>query len=229
MSAFPFDVVVFDLDGTLADTAADIAAAINHALGTVGRPPLPVEQVRGLIGEGARELLRKCMATSGDASEELLDRAFPHQLDFYAANVCNGTIAYAEAEAAMDELAALGVRLAICTNKPERITHLLIEALGWEQRFAAIVGGDSLPARKPDPAPLLEAVARAGGGRAVYVGDSIVDARTARAAGIPFVAVGFGFADRPVEQLGADVVIHKFGELVPALTRMGRTRLDIPA
>ncbi len=218
MSAFPFDVVVFDLDGTLADTAADIAAAVNHALASVGRPALRVDEVRGLVGEGARELLRKCLERTGGAPEALLDEAFPRQLDYYAANACRGTAPYAGAEAAMDDLAARGVALAICTNKPERITHLLIAALGWQDRFAAVIGGDTLERRKPDPAPLLEAVARAGGGRAAYVGDSIFDAETAKAAGIPFVAATFGFGPAPAP--GSGVALDAFDELVPALTRM---------
>ncbi len=117
----------------------------------------------------------------------------------------------------MDELAARGVKLAICTNKPERLTHLLVDALGWTGRFAAVVGGDTLAVRKPDPAPLHEAIARAGGGRAAFVGDSITDAETAKAAGLPFVAVSFGFSDRPVAELGADAVIDSYAELIPAL------------
>jgi phosphoglycolate phosphatase len=112
------------------------------------------------------------------------------------------------------------VRLAICTNKPERLSRALVDALGWRGRFAAIVGGDTLPLRKPDPAPLREAIARAGGGRAAFVGDSIIDAETARAAAIPFVAVSFGFADRPADQLGADAVIDSFADLLPALERL---------
>jgi len=218
MSAFPFDVVVFDLDGTLADTAPDIAAAVNHALDSVGRPALSLDEVRARVGEGARELLRKCLDATGGADEALLDEAFPRQLDFYAANVCHGTAPYAGAEAAMDDLAARGIALAICTNKPERITHLLIEALGWQDRFAAVIGGDTLERRKPDPAPLLEAVARAGGGRAAYVGDSIFDAETAKAAGIPFVAVTFGFG--PAPQDNVDAFIRDYARLIGALQGM---------
>src|SRR6185503_9278672 len=127
---------------------------------------------------------------------------------------------YPGLEPAMDELAERNVRLAICTNKPERLTHLLIDALGWSGRFAAIVGADTLPVRKPDPRPLHEAIARAGGGRAAFVGDSITDADTARAAGVPFVAVSFGFSDRPVEQLGADAVIDSYADLVGVLERL---------
>src|SRR5436190_13784835 len=196
MTDFPYDVVAFDLDGTLADTAADLAAALNHSLAALGRPIVPPGSVRHLVGHGAKALLRKGLAASGDADEALVEQAYPIYLEHYAANICVGTERYPAVEEAMDTLAARGVRLAICTNKPERLTHRLVEALGWDDRFAAIVGADTLPVRKPDPLPLLEAVARAGGGRAAFVGDSITDAHTARAAGLPFVAVSFGFSDR---------------------------------
>jgi len=216
MAGFPFDVVAFDLDGTLADTAPDLAAALNHTLGALGRPGVDPDSVRHLVGHGARALLRRAL---GD--EELVEQGLPLYLDFYAANICVGTRCYPALEPAMDELAARGVKLAICTNKPERLTHLLVDALGWSGRFAAIVGADTLPVRKPDPLPLLEAIARAGGGRAAFVGDSITDAETARAAGVPFVAVSFGFSDRPVEALGADAVIDDYSELIEALERLG--------
>jgi phosphoglycolate phosphatase len=222
MTAFPFDAVAFDLDGTLADTAPDLAAALNHALTALGRKAVPVESVRHLIGHGARALLRRGLAATGEASEDLVEQGFPIFIDYYAANICAGTRAYPELEAALDALAARGVALAICTNKQEDLTRLLIGALGWRDRFQAMVGGDTLPVRKPDPAPLHEAIARAGGGRAVFVGDSITDADTAKAAGLPFVAVSFGFSDRPVEQLGADAVIDGYAELVSALERLVR-------
>jgi phosphoglycolate phosphatase len=217
MASFPFDILAFDLDGTLADTAPDIAAALNLMLGDLGRPALDPETIRGLIGDGARNLVRKALAAGGEAPDALVDRGFPAYLDHYRANVCVGTALYPGVEQAMDDLAALGARLAICTNKPEDMARRLVAALGWTGRFAAIVGADTLPFRKPDPRPLREAIARAGGGRAAFVGDSIVDAETARAADIPFVAVGFGFRDRPVEQLGADAVIDRYDDLIPAL------------
>lgn len=217
MPPFPFDIVAFDLDGTLADTLPDIAAALNHALDALGRPRLAPEAVRPLIGGGARTLLKKAL---GDAGEACIERAYPIYLDHYAAHICVGTRPYPGVEAALDALAAQGARLAICTNKADRLTRLLIEALGWTARFAAIVGAGVLPARKPDPRPLTEAIARAGGGRAVLVGDSIIDAETARAARLPFVAVSFGFADRPIEALGADAVIDDYAQLIPALMRI---------
>jgi phosphoglycolate phosphatase len=220
MKPLPFDVVAFDLDGTLADTAPDLAASLNHALEALDRPPVPPEDVRHLVGHGARALLRKGLATSGDASEALVEQGFPHFIDYYAANICNGTAAYPAAEDAMDEIRRRGAALALCTNKPERLTHLLLDALGWQDRFDSIVGGDTFAVRKPDPLPLREAIARAGGGRAAFVGDSIVDAETARAARLRFVAVSFGFSDRPVAELGADAVIDTFGELTAVLERL---------
>ena len=217
MPAFPFDIVAFDLDGTLADTAPDIAGGINRMLADFGRGPLTEEMIRPMIGDGARSLLRRIMEATGGSTEELLDEAHPRYLDHYAAHVCDGTQPYPHIEEAMDDLAALGARLAVCTNKSTRMTRLLLDALGWTDRFAAIVCGDTLPVFKPDPATLRETIRLAGGGRTVLVGDSMIDAGTARAAGTPFVAVSFGFRDRPVEALGADAVIDHYRELIPAL------------
>lgn len=219
MDRFPFDVVVFDLDGTLADTAPDLAVALDHTLAALGRPPVPPPSVRHLIGHGGRALLRRGLAASGEAPEELVELGYPIFLEHYAAHICDGTRPFPGIGQALDDIEKRGAALAVCTNKSEALTMKLLAALGWRDRFAALVGGDTLPVRKPDPAPLLEAIARAGGGRAVLVGDSIVDAETARAAGVPFVAVGFGFSDRPVEALGADAVIQDYGELMDTLRR----------
>ncbi|HEX9954598.1 MAG TPA: phosphoglycolate phosphatase [Allosphingosinicella sp.] len=220
MTPLPFRTIAFDLDGTLADTSPDIAAAVNRVLGHFGRAAIPAEAIRGLIGDGAKSLLRKALSVSGDAPDALVDEAYPLYLDFYAADICRGTHPYPGVEAALDALSTQGIALALCTNKPERLTALLTEALGWQGRFAASVSGDSLPTRKPDPAMLHEAIARAGGGPAAYVGDSMVDAETARAAGVPFVAVSFGFSDRPATAFGADGVIDHFDALGGALAHL---------
>ncbi len=220
MAGFPFDVVAFDLDGTLADTASDLAAALNHALVELGRPPIAADRVRHLIGHGGKALLRKGLAATGDAPETLVEEGYRLLLDFYADHLCVGTSIYPGLEAALAALDARGVRLAICTNKNERLSRKLVESLGLGGRFASIVGSDTVGVRKPDPLPLVEAIARAGGGRAALVGDSIIDADTAKAARLPFVAVSFGFSDRPVEQLGADAVIQRYGELVETLERL---------
>ena len=215
-----FKTVVFDLDGTLADTAPDLTAALNHALGMLGRPPVPAEDVRHMVGHGARALLQKGLAATGAVSEALIEQGFPIFLAHYEAHIADLTRPFPGVEQALAALEADGVTLAICTNKLESLTHRFIAAIGWEGRFAAIVGGDTLSVRKPDPAPLLEAIARAGGGPAAFVGDSITDTDTARAAAIPCVALSFGFADRPADQLGADRVIDHWDELISALATL---------
>jgi phosphoglycolate phosphatase len=220
MPAFPFDVVVFDLDGTLADTAPDLAASLNHSLNALGRPSIAPEAVRGLIGHGARALLRKGLLATGGVSEALMDDGFAIFLDHYRAHIAVGSRPYPGVETALDRLAADGVALAVCTNKLESLTLSLLDAFDWSGRFDAVVGGDTMSVGKPDPAPLHEASARAGGGRAALVGDSITDAETARAARVPFVAVSFGFSDRPVDQLGADAVIDDYEALIPILRRL---------
>lgn len=220
MSRIRFDCVVFDLDGTLADTAPDLTAALNHALSALGRPEVPAESVRHMVGHGARALLAKGLAASGEAPPELIDAGFPIFLDHYEANIAAGTYPYPGVEQALDALAADGVRLAICTNKLESLARQLVDALGWTGRFRAVIGGDTLTQRKPDPAPILAAVMRAGGTEPVFVGDSISDTEGARNAGMPCVALSFGFSDRPATELGADAVIDHWDELIPALIRL---------
>lgn len=214
----PFDTVAFDLDGTLADTAPDIALALNHALVAIGRASIEPAVVRRMIGDGARNLIRRALAATGGGDAALVEQVYPSYVGFYAEHPCQATRPFPGVEAALDELAALGVRLAICTNKPERVSRALLDALDWSDRFAALVGGDTLPVRKPDPAPLLQALS--GAERAAFVGDSEIDAETARAAGLPFVAVSFGYSSVAAIKLGADAVIDSFEELLPALERL---------
>lgn len=216
--------VVFDLDGTLVDTAPDLCAAMNHALRQLGRPVVPAEIARDMAGQGARKLIEKGLKVSGDAPPELVEAGLPHFLSFYADHIADESRIFPGVEAALDTLAAAGCRLAICTNKPVALSNALIAALGWDGRFVANLGFDSVPSPKPDPAHLFATIAAAGGDPATtaYVGDSITDTLTARAAGVPVVAVSFGFSDRPVIELGADVIIDHYDELVPALGRLCR-------
>jgi len=225
-TALPFDLVVFDLDGTLVDTGPDLTASLNHALGRLGRQTVTEAAVRDMVGLGAAKLLERGLDATGGGTPELVAEGLDSFLSYYAANICVHSRPFAGVEAAMDRLADMGVRLAICTNKPEALSRALVDALGWTGRFAANIGGDTLAVRKPDPAHVHEAVQRGGGGRAAFVGDSIVDVTAARAAGVPVVTVGFGFADRPADQLGGDVLIHHYDELLPALASLVRRGSD---
>lgn len=209
-----FEVVAFDLDGTLADTSADLADALNHALESLGRPRLPLDQIILMVGHGTRALMRKGLAATGGGEDGLLEAGLAKLIGYYENNICRHTIAYEGAAEALDALRAANICTAICTNKPERLATMLVHALGWDGKFDAIIGGDTLAVAKPDAAPLLEAIQRCGGGRALYVGDSITDADTARAARVPFVAVSFGFRDRQVKELGADAIVDSFKDFI---------------
>jgi phosphoglycolate phosphatase len=220
MPAIRFQTVSFDLDGTLVDTAPDLTDGLNHALAHLGRPPVPDEEVRHMVGHGVRALLVKGLIASGGSDDALVDAGFPVFLDYYEAHIADRSRPFAGVEAALDALAADGVRLAVCTNKREGLARSLIEALGWTHRFAAIVGGDTMGVAKPDPTPLLASIERAGGGAAAYVGDSITDTTTAQAAGIPCVALSFGYSDRPAADLGADRLIDHWDDLIPALASL---------
>jgi len=221
MADFPFDIVGFDLDGTLADTAPDLTAALNHSLTALGRAPVPAESVRHMVGHGARALLAKGLSATGDFHEELVDQGFPIFLDFYEAHIADLSRPFPGVEAALDTLAARGVAVAICTNKLEGLARRFVSAIGWDGRFAAIVGGDTTPSAKPSPEPLLYMIEQAGGGHAAFVGDSISDTGAARAANLPCVALTFGFSDRPADQLGANALIDHFDALIPTLERLG--------
>lgn len=219
MRPIPFDLVGFDLDGTLIDTSGDLAAAVNHALGTIGRAPFPVAAIHPFVGKGARVMLARALDASGGHDAALLDTLLPVLLDYYQQNLALHSRPYPGLLAAMDALSARGVRLAICTNKAERFAVPLMQQLGLADRFAAIIGGDTVGVAKPDPAPIHAMIDRAGGGRAIFLGDTINDIAGARNAGIPSIAVSFGFLEGPVEDLAADAVLHHFDDLVAMLER----------
>jgi phosphoglycolate phosphatase len=220
MTDFPFAIVGFDLDGTLLDTLADLGAAVNHTIALEGRPPIAKDRVRGLVGGGSKKMLFRALEeTGGPVPEARFEELVAALLDYYAANIAVHTQLYPGGARMLDDLAARGVRLALVTNKLESLAVKLLRELGLTERFFTVIGGDTLgPGRaKPQPDLLHEMIARGGGGRAAYVGDSTYDTRAARAAGIPCVAVSFGFNDAPADQLGADRVIGHFDELIPAL------------
>lgn len=223
MTDFPFDIVGFDLDGTLLDTALDLGHALNHALVHIGRPAIPVGEARRFIGGGTGQMLRTALAESGGPSDLDVPALQDVLVDFYATNIARHTRLFPGGEAMLDALAARGVRLAVATNKREDLARCLFGELGLTSRFATIIGGNTLGPGTAKPAPdMLHAmVEQCGGGRAAFVGDTTFDVGAARAAGMPVVAVRFGFCDLPPDELGADAVIDHFGDLLPALEALG--------
>lgn len=212
--------IVFDLDGTLVDTAPDLIASLNHTITAAGLEPVGYEDITHLVGQGAKTMierafrLREVPLTDGEVPA-LLDRFITHYLD----EMPGKSRPFPGLLAALDRLSAEGYRLAVCTNKMERLALPLIEKLGLSSRFAVIAGGDTFPVRKPDGAHVISTVNKAGGdpNRSIMVGDSINDILAAKNAGIPSIAVPFGYSDIPVDMLGADRVIGHFDELTPDL------------
>lgn len=223
MVQIPFDIVGFDLDGTLLDTSRDLGNALNHALALAGRPPVPLDEVTRHIGGGAAQMLRSALSESGGVDESAFAGLQASLLEFYAENIADHTALFPGGAEMMDALDAAGVKIAIATNKREDMALRLFDALGMTHRFATVIGGDTLgPGRaKPKPDMLHEMIARCGGGRAAFVGDTTFDVGAAKAAGLPVVVCAFGFNDIPVHQLGADAVIEHYDELIPALHRLG--------
>ena len=227
MTAFPFDLVGFDLDGTLLDTHGDLAAAVNHALERIGRPPIPFSDVRSLVGGGARKMLERALAQTGGPIDPVGFEALHDALiAYYTQHIAVHSRLFPGGEAMLDGLAARGVRLAVVTNKLEALAVALLDQLDLSRYFYTVIGGDTLGKGRAKPAPdlLLEMIARAppsgAAPRAAYVGDTTYDTRAARAAGLPCVAVSFGFNDLPVHDLGASAVIDHFDALIPALERL---------
>lgn len=211
--------ILFDLDGTLVDTAPDLAAAMNHVLAAHERPPLPVDAVRHLVGHGARALITRGFAATGDPRPDLVEAAMPLFLDYYATHIADGSRPFPGVAAALDALVGADCRMAICTNKPTGLARALIDALGWAGHFTAIVGHDAVPRAKPDAGHVHATLAACGrdAAGAVFVGDSATDVGAARNAGLPIILVSFGFTDRPASELGGDVVIDHYDALLPAL------------
>ena len=216
--------LVFDLDGTLVDTAPDLVRALNAVLTSEGLAPVALETALGMVGNGGRGLIQTAFIADGrPLGATDLDRLTAVFTDHYAAHIADDSKAYAGVEAALDHFAAEGWLLAVCTNKFETLARPLLETLGLARRFAAIVGQGTLEWRKPDPRTLTETIRLAGGTpeRAVMVGDSRVDIETARAAGVPVVAVTFGYSAVPVAEFAPDRLIRDFDSLWDAVESLG--------
>lgn len=213
--------VIFDLDGTLADTSGDLIAAANASLAVLGQPAVldPVRDA-GTAFAGGRAMLRLGFTRAGATwTEADVDRGYPILLEAYRDEIDRHTTLYPGAVAAVEALRLRGDRIGICTNKPEGLAETLIRKLGIRDLFDALVGADTFPVRKPDPLPYREAVTQAGGmlGRSLLVGDTVTDRDTARAAGVPVILVTFGPTGREVSAFQPDALLDRFDDL-PAIS-----------
>lgn len=212
----PGPIIVFDLDGTLVDTAPDLLDTLNACLTDAGYLATDPANLRGLVGYGARVMITRALSAQGQSpSDDELDDLFEAFLRHYADNIPGRSLPYPGAVEAIDRFAAHGYLFAICTNKYQSLSEALLQGLGLHNRFAAICGADRFSVRKPDPGHLMETIAAAGGDEAsaVMIGDSRTDIDTAKAAGIPVVAVDWGYTAVPVEELGPDAIISHFDDL----------------
>jgi phosphoglycolate phosphatase len=209
-------LLVFDLDGTLVDTAGDLIGTLNHTLAEEHIPPLPLETVRPMLGAGARALIERGLSAAGrSVSPARLEEMYLAFLARYEAHIADESRPFPGAEAALDRFEAAGWAFAVCTNKIEHPSIRLLTELGLAQRFRAICGQNTFAFCKPDPRALIATIERAGGSRerSIMVGDSKTDIRTAQAARVPVIAVDFGYTDRHVSEFSPDRVISHFDEL----------------
>ncbi len=226
----PPRIVVFDLDGTLVDTAPDLINALNFVLEREGLPPVPLHAARNMIGAGARRLIERGLELEGRAaSPEDITRLTGDFIDHYAAHIADLSRPFEGLETALDDLTALGYRFAVCTNKLEWLSKLLLDQLGLSQRFSAICGADTFGVSKPDPVILRQTVARAGGAlsSAIMVGDAGPDIGVARRAGVPVIGVEFGYTEVPIADLKPDRLIQHMSQLPAAVQSLMLARNSV--
>lgn len=226
--------IAFDLDGTLVDTAPDLVASLNLILAEEGLPPLPFDDVRRMVGRGARALLERGFAAAGapldaESAPALVERF----IALYLARIAQESAPFPGVVEALVALRDAGARLAVCTNKLTHLSVALLDALDLTPYFDAVVGADHAPAAKPDPRHVLATIAAVGGdpARAVMVGDSINDVLAAKAANVPTLLVSFGYTEAAVETLGGDLLIDAFADVpeacVALLTSCGSRSLGL--
>ena len=221
--------VVFDLDGTLVDTAPDLVAATNHALSELGLAPVQPRVLINWVSFGARRMIVEGLRhTQTELSDPEVDRLLARFLDYYEGNIANLSRPFDGAVAALGHLKSSGARLAICTNKRESLSRLLLNALDLAGYFEAVSGRDTFPVCKPHPDHLTGAITAAGGDprHAIMVGDTNVDIETARAAFVPVIAVTFGYSDVPPNRLGAEMTIDHFDQLPSAIAALRPRRIS---
>ncbi len=212
--------ILFDLDGTLVDTAPDLAASMNVLLVRRGRRQLELNHVRDMVGQGAKALMTKAMAATGTpATTAEIEEMYEEFLVYYGANIAETSRPFPGVMTALETLRDAGCAMGVCTNKPESMSRLLLNTLDMGSYFSTIVGGDTLAVRKPDPEHVLETMRRLGGdlSATVMVGDSQADIVSAQAANVPAIAVTFGYTPEPVATYNPDRQIDHFDELVGAI------------
>jgi len=217
----PAPTLVFDLDGTLIDTAPDLVDTLNVVFAREGLPAVPYKSGRNMIGGGAQAMIARAIAAEGiTLAPAKLEQLYADFIAHYGAHIADRSRPFPGLIDALDALAAGGARFAVCTNKLEQLSVMLLQALKLADRFAAICGQDTFGMQKPDPEMLRRTVAAAGGTlpHAIMIGDSATDIRVARAAGIPVIAVDFGYSERPISDFGPDRIISHFSKLSAAVT-----------
>lgn len=211
-------LVVFDLDGTLIDSAPDMHRAVNLMLADLGAAPLTLPDIRSMVGDGASALIARALAARHCVSADPA-KALTEFLEHYEADPTNVTQTFPGVADTLGRLQAFGLTLAVCTNKPTRLTNMILERLDIGRFFTRVVAGDSMPFRKPDPRALMEVVDGFSTPKAatLMVGDSEVDAATAHAAGVPFVLMTYGYHRGPIEDIASIATLDHFGELATLL------------
>lgn len=223
LTTFPFHTIVFDLDGTLIDSARDVGAAVNRVLADHGLAPLDEATQRALMGEGGKVRTRKAFALRGVTLDETTLRARVDEfIRYYAERPVVHTRAYDGVAQTLDALSRFGVRLAVCTNKYEASARDVLERLGLMTAISDVAGADTFDVRKPDPGHILQLLARMGAdpAQAAMVGDSVHDVHAGQRAGLPTVAVSWGYSETPAHLLGADAVVERFADIPAVLARL---------
>ncbi len=211
-------LVVFDLDGTLIDSAPDMHRAVNLMLADMGCPPLSLPEIRTMVGDGASALIARALAARQCVTADPT-KALEQFLEHYEENPTAFTPTFPGVPETLERLQAIGLTLAICTNKPTRLTHMILERLGINRFFVRVIAGDTLPFRKPDPRALIEVLNVFGTppAAAIMVGDSEVDAATAHAANVPFVLMTYGYHRGPIDGISSIATLDHFAELATLL------------